>query len=215
MCLSWTEGTSRNPKVGPRGTPGSGGRHVPSGAGPIAGSMKGALDRLSTLLEDLVHEEDASRREGQILQALVQGNLAEAAASWHKVQGQWSCLGTEGPTGGLPTREQVEAVAAGELDGAIPPHGRVLTVPGTESALALCGTDIDEETTDILEAVLVLHHSLLETQDGKAPGVLDMLRAPFGNNSGGAPHLPSAETASLFALLEEAREEDEVDPDER
>ena len=43
-----------------------------------------------------------------------------------------------------------------------------------------------------------------------------MLMAPFGMSSSDqdVPHLPSAETASLFALLEEACEEDdEADPD--
>lgn len=177
------------------------------------------LERLAPLIEDLVLEDGQVARGRRILAALVDGDLARGAALWTEDPARgWVPLASRGEAACMPTQGQVEAVASGQLDGHLPPDRRVFVMgaPGQRSALCTLGLPEDEELQDMLEAILVLHDSLDGPEPGSPGGIVDMLMAPFGMSSSeqDVPHLPSAETASLFALLEEACEEDdEADPD--
>lgn len=180
-------------------------------------SLHEQLDRLAPLIEDLVLDGDAARRERRLLQVLVRQGVARGAELWRESAAGWNRVAGHGAGEGLPGAAQVEAVAAGTLEGSLPPD-RLVIVAGSRGgrcALALVGGGVEEELRDFLEAMLVLHLGLLGPDPAAPADLADMLLAPFGNEDPdpAVRHAASAETASLFALLEEAREDEDGDED--
>lgn len=133
-------------------------------------------DALVRLIEILIDGADSAVRARVLVETCLAAGVAEAAAIWRFGRDRrWHAAITRGPEALLPSGEQVEACANGELPSALPPRRRIL-LPGFDLALALGGVTEDDEALDPIEGLLLVYGAV---ESGAAADLVDFAAPPL------------------------------------
>jgi len=154
------------------------------------------LSALAPLVEMLIEMDEPTDRDRVLLDAPFLLGIAPAAALWRPasaVAGQppeWHEILARGPRHALPDKSVILAVVGGHLSGELPDGRRVLVAGSgrTLCALALGGVLSSEESTDLIEALLVASTAIEDASvaPDSTPHLIDQV----------APALPAASAAS-------------------
>jgi signal transduction histidine kinase len=154
------------------------------------------LSALEPLVEMLVETDEPTDRDRVLLDAPFFLGIAPAAALWRPAATKpggpvdWHEIVARGPRETLPDKDLILAVVAGQLSGELPDGRRVLVAGSgrTHCVLALGGVLSSEESTDLIEALLVASAAIEEASSApnSAHRLIDQVASP----------LPTSQTAS-------------------